>query len=190
MNPENPIHENEPYILIEGPAWGDAEFYGKWLLMAAKAQALWEQAFEDPRFAFEMELATTCRRPDFAISATTMLFQLKKSLTSIVIGVNENDRFEFNAFLIMIEIGFFVLTGERYQMVVPTKLSLEKMKKAALKFARREAKDGSLRPEDIVTTMPHAEAKVWQSWLRGRDQKHRCADRFLLLEGSQIEVCR
>ena len=26
------------------PRWGDAEFYGKWLLAAAKAEALWKEA--------------------------------------------------------------------------------------------------------------------------------------------------
>ena len=26
MNLEDPLHETEPYILVEGPRWGDAEF--------------------------------------------------------------------------------------------------------------------------------------------------------------------
>ena len=43
----NPVPETEPYILVEGPRWADAEFYGKWLLMATKAQALWEKAIKD-----------------------------------------------------------------------------------------------------------------------------------------------
>ena len=48
MNLQNSIEEGEPYILVEGPEWGDAEFCGKWLLMAAKAEALWKKAINDP----------------------------------------------------------------------------------------------------------------------------------------------
>jgi hypothetical protein len=28
---------NGTYILVEGPSWGDAEFYGRWLLDAPKS---------------------------------------------------------------------------------------------------------------------------------------------------------
>jgi hypothetical protein len=37
------------FILIEGPGWNDAEFYGKWLLAAAEAQRLWTEAAEADR---------------------------------------------------------------------------------------------------------------------------------------------
>jgi hypothetical protein len=46
-NQMKPVPETEPYILVEGPRWADAEFYGKWLLMATKTQALWEDAIRD-----------------------------------------------------------------------------------------------------------------------------------------------
>ena len=43
--------KNDTRVLVEGPTWGDAKFYGHWLLNAAKAQALLEQAkTDDPRF--------------------------------------------------------------------------------------------------------------------------------------------
>jgi hypothetical protein len=29
MTDENPIREDEACILVEGPEWGDAEFFGK-----------------------------------------------------------------------------------------------------------------------------------------------------------------
>jgi hypothetical protein len=40
MNLEKSVQKTEPYILIEGPRWGDAEFNGKWLLTAAKAACI------------------------------------------------------------------------------------------------------------------------------------------------------
>jgi hypothetical protein len=32
------IKKSGIHILVEGPAWGDADFYGHWLLEAVKAQ--------------------------------------------------------------------------------------------------------------------------------------------------------
>jgi hypothetical protein len=40
----------DPYVLIQGPAWGDARFYGEWLLGAGKAQAYWREAYTDLDF--------------------------------------------------------------------------------------------------------------------------------------------
>jgi hypothetical protein len=35
---------DRPCILIEGPRWGGAKFYGRWLLAAAEAQRLFNEA--------------------------------------------------------------------------------------------------------------------------------------------------
>jgi hypothetical protein len=43
------------WVLVEGPAWGDAQFYGEWLLAAAQAQVLWRTALEDQEFATQVE---------------------------------------------------------------------------------------------------------------------------------------
>jgi hypothetical protein len=40
----------QPYILIEGPRWGDAQFCAEWLLSAAKANEFWRKALNDPNF--------------------------------------------------------------------------------------------------------------------------------------------
>ena len=57
------IKEGEPYILIEGPRWGDAEFYGRWLLAAAKAEALWKKAIKDPSFEEQIGSLTAMHIP-------------------------------------------------------------------------------------------------------------------------------
>jgi hypothetical protein len=43
-------------------------------------------------------------------------------------------------------------------MVIPTRLTLEKVKKAALAFAKTEDEANILHPECIITTMPYEEA--------------------------------
>ena len=48
---------NGTYILVEGPSWGDAEFYGRWLLDAAKVNQLLQQAKrDDPDFRKAIDL--------------------------------------------------------------------------------------------------------------------------------------
>ena len=182
MNLKDPVQETAPYTLVEGPRWGDAEFYGKWLLSAAIAQALWEGARRDPGFAKQIESVTVCWIPQFAIGATVMLSRLEENLASIAIGMNDADGMEFDEFAMMVEMGFFVLTGERYQMVIPTKLDIETVKRAVLAYARTEDEEGMLRPEYLVTTMPYTRAKEWQARLRHMDEDRRRADRALLLE--------
>ena len=79
MNLQNSIEEGEPYILVEGPEWGDAEFCGKWLLMAAKAEALWKKAINDPSLKEQIETLTAVNMPDFGIGAIVMVSQLEKN---------------------------------------------------------------------------------------------------------------
>ena len=38
------INDAARYVLVQGPRWGDAKFYGNWLQSVAKAQALCEEA--------------------------------------------------------------------------------------------------------------------------------------------------
>ena len=69
-------------------------------------------------------------------------------------------------FVMMVEMGFFVVTGQRYQMAIPAQLNMDVVKKAALKFAQTENWESVLHPEDLVTTMPYAGVKAWQERLR------------------------
>jgi hypothetical protein len=55
MSEENTA--DKKFVLIEGPRWGDAEFYGNWLLAAAKANRLVQQAeARDPEFRKAREI--------------------------------------------------------------------------------------------------------------------------------------
>ena len=183
MNPKNFINENEPYILVEGPKWGDAEFYGEWLSMAAKAEALWKEALKNPIFEEQVDQLTIIFIPEFSIGATVMVSQLEKNLASFAIQLNGEQVDLVDMFVMMADMGFFVLTGQRYQMAIPAQLNMDVVKSAALKFAQTADPEYYLHPEYLVATMPYVEAKAWQGRLRTMDSAHRCADRLLLLEG-------
>jgi len=184
MSPNDSIHNSDRSILVEGPKWGDAEFYGKWLRAAAKADALWKEAIKDPSFKNQIYALTLECMPDFGIGATIMFFKLDKNFSSFAIQLNSREEGIdlVDEFVMMVEIGFFILTGERYQMAIPTQLNMDVVKKAALKFSQTEDEEFYLHPEHLVATMPYAEAKAWQGRLRTMDSAHRCADRLLLLE--------
>ena len=110
-------------------------------------------------------------RPARRLFRACLLSRLEQNLVSLVIDLNGEE--EPEEFAMMIGMGFFVLTGQRYQMVVPMPLTLVKVMKAALRLAKTEDEEYFLHPEDIVTTMPYAEAKAWQGRLRGMDEAHR-----------------
>jgi hypothetical protein len=159
---EYSISDDWPCLLIEGPRWSDAAFYGKWLLLAAKAQALCEKA--DPRFIKDHGLI---------ITATDLLWHLLRGSVALVSLDNWYA-------IMMIEMGFFVLTGQRYQMVIPRRLAIGV--KRALKLHQADDKEYIRYLEHHVAIMPYAEANAWVARLLQMDEDKRCADRDLLLE--------
>ena len=88
---------------------------------------------------------------------------------------------EVEELAIMIEMGFFVRTGQHYQMAIPVNLNIKTVKMAALKFAKT-ADEESLHLESHVATIPYAKAKAWQSRQRKLDGDHIIAVLQLLKE--------
>jgi hypothetical protein len=101
--------DDRKYVIVEGPSWGDARFYGGWLLKASKAEALWRQARNSPNFKDTVEWLTAAFFPDFGIAATIMLTYLRQNFFSFTIPLHGEEGTEF---AMMAEMGFFVRTGE------------------------------------------------------------------------------
>src|SRR6476659_1665511 len=114
----------ERCALIEGPVWADTKFYGRWLLAASKANELWTEALSNRRFNKRVDRLLVTYIPDFNIAATVLLSRLEQNLASLVVDLDGEG--EPEEFAMMVGMGFFVLTGERYQMVIPTRLTLTK----------------------------------------------------------------
>ena len=185
MNQKNSIHQSEPCILVEGPEWGDAEFYGKWLLKAANAEALWKEALNDPSFWRQVNRLWVAFIPNFGMFATDILSRLRTNFVSFALGLDTSTDGELvEEFVMMAKMGFLILTGRRYQIAIPEQMNMDTVKRAALMFAKTEDEESYLHPEYLVATMPYAEAKAWQERLRKMDDAHRCADRLLLLDGA------
>jgi hypothetical protein len=180
MKTDNFAYKSKPLILVEGPTWGDAEFYGHWLLSAAKANKLLEQAKrDDPEFRKAIDTLETCQCLDFGIMGTVFLSKfVDKEFETFVIDPDTED--DLVDFVLMIEMGFFALTGERYQMTLPPNLDMDSVKQAHLKLAATEDEDW-IHPERLIVDMPYSKAKKYQSLLRKMNQEQRLADRRALL---------
>ena len=88
--------------------------------------------------------------PDFSIGATVLLSRLESNHVSFVVQLSGEEAEEF---VMMTEMGFFVRTGQRYQMTIPTRLDIHKLKSAMLKLAQTEDEEYYLHPEYLVATI-------------------------------------
>ena len=169
------MERTDPYILVQGPAWGDAQFYGEWLLAAAKAEAFWKEAYADEDFKQQIDRVCTAYIPDFGIAATVMIMQLKEYRTTFLIELNSEDGDDF---AMMAEMGFFAQRNALYQMTLPSSLTLEKVKAAIFKFAKTEDDEFMLHPEYLVTPIPLSEATTLQHRLRAINDFDHYSDCF------------
>ena len=146
--------KKETCILVEGPSWGDAEFYGRWLLDAAKANELLQKAKrDDSELRKAIDALEMVRYLDFGIMATVFVSQFTdKKFHTFVVNADSVDLIEF---VLMAEMGFFTLTGDRYQMTTPSNLDMDKVKRAHLKLARTEDENW-IHPERLVVDIPYA----------------------------------
>src|SRR5262249_13699018 len=149
-------------VLVEGPAWGDAKFYGEWLLAAAKAESFWKEACDDQDFQKQVERVCICSIPDFGVAATMMLMRLREDMSRLMLRPDSEEGEDFTMLLGM---GFFVRKHQSYQMTLPSCLTAEKVRAAVVEYAKTEDEQCVLHPEYLVTTMPFAEATALQDRL-------------------------
>jgi hypothetical protein len=61
---------SDRYVLVQGPAWGDAHFYGDWLLAAATTEVYRKESCTDENFKRLMDRVCVAHVPDFGVAAT------------------------------------------------------------------------------------------------------------------------
>src|SRR5262245_8496739 len=170
MNTEIPCNPNDLYLIVEGPSWGDAEFLGKWLLAAHKANEHWQKAAESPEFAKEVERLQVVSLLDLSMAATCLLLELRGQFVAFLIRLDSD---EGELFAMLAGMGFFARTGERYQMVIPARLTLATVKSALLRLAQTEDSKSELHPELLVSAIPFTRAQALFESLCDMDDDHR-----------------
>jgi hypothetical protein len=167
------------WVLVEGPAPGDAEFLGRWLLAAVEADQELQRQFErNPGLKEQIASLEICYIISFSPAATKFVELLMKNLACFSLALWGEWG---ELFTIMTEIGFFRQTGDRYQMTVPTEISGSRIEAALLSLAATEDGEYFLHPERFVACISKSEAQDWQSRLERLSWMQRVADRDILL---------
>lgn len=155
-------------FLVTGPSWGDAEFYGKWLLAAARAEKFSKEAQQDPTFLKKIDSLTVVYDLDFSIAASLIIMQLVEFRNSLIVHVD--DVFRTDHFAMMAGMGFFRAVGRHHHMSLPKRLTPIDVSRAILKYVETEDNESVLHPEYLVAAMPLTEAKAHQIRLRALDE--------------------
>jgi len=177
------IHDlDEQYwILVEGPAPGDAEFTAHWLQSALRADRLLQNEFSaHPDFRPTIERIEIAAYISFAISALAFIAMWLEDRSTFKLNLPDTELAEI--FVTMVDVGFFTLTGDRYQMTIPKSLRIRTIKKSLLMLAATEDRECYLHPEWLVTTLTNKAASGWEHRLKTIGSMQRVADRNALLE--------
>jgi hypothetical protein len=145
---------------------------------------LWKEVNKDGYYCKWAEILADTAEVDFGISASYLVCKLKdvQSCVSFFFPLSQLDE----DFLLMVGTGFFVETGNRYQMSIPSRLDLWTVKEAALWITQAADDNWDLHPERIIKSLPIIEAKSWQERLSQMDQNLRLADRQVLMGGAGL----
>ena len=168
------------WVLIEGPAPGAAEFLGRWLLAAVRADRTLQKQFrQNPRLREQISSLELVGMVHFASAASMSVERLMRNLTCFLLPIWGEWG---EIFSVMVQIGFFRRTGDRYQMAIPGRMSGAVIEAALLRLASTED-ENFLHPERFVSCLSRWEAQKWQLRLNELPWKQRVADRdFLLAE--------
>jgi len=159
---------------------GDALFLGRWLLAAHAANEIWREMAKDARFYKKVERLELVYQMHFGFAAHGHVLDFNNQ-GAVVFRADDEPIGE--RFAVMAAMKFFVPTGQRYQLAIPTGLTRECVKRAVLALADTEDENDYLHPEKLVRTMSRVDAERWQKRLSSLDENVRCADRAILLGG-------
>ena len=155
--------DNARYVLIEPPGPIDAGFTISWLQAAIHADRILQYYFEhNPDFRKSIERLEVAHCIEFAPPAMAFLRAWLTDLGPFTLNVFDQWG---EIFAIMVELGFFSLTGQRHQMTVPY-LNISYITKALERLAATEDAEYFLHPENLLTTMTYQEAVEMQSTLK------------------------
>ena len=164
------------WILVEGPALSDAQFAKDWLQAAIDADQMLEQIFEQNP---ELRKCIPRREIGFAPSARAFIGMWLEEKGTVSVSLVTNRW--VNTLSVMAGIGFFTLTGGRYQLTIPRHLDLEKIVDALRSLAATEDEEELFYPHRLLVTMTHSETENWKEKLDSMNSLHRLADRNALL---------
>jgi hypothetical protein len=168
---------DDPCVLIEGARLGDANFYGAWLLVTARVEAMWKAIQHEEQF-----LGLTCLAvPDLGAGAIEIMSSITGNCCIVGLLAEEFEQgAHLTAIVMLAELGLLTPTGSRYQMTIPSRQpDIDDVRAAASKLP--EPNDEGYSYERFITAMSRLEANQWKRRLSVMNESHRCADQNALL---------
>jgi hypothetical protein len=148
-------------------------------LAAAQAQLIWIEAVEtDCEFRAQIERLEVMGSVQLGTEAFRIVGKLSENVRTMIVRADTDMG---DSVALMARMGFFERTGERYQMILPSRIDADIVRAAGVALAATEDKDYEIHPEFLVSTMPLALAQTWQARLQEMAEIQRLADRKLLL---------
>ena len=149
--------EQIPFVVVQCPSNGDAEFASRWLAAAAEAdRILAHHRKASPDFERAIERLGVVYVVEFSPAAMAFVSLWINNGPAYYLNIFDSEWSE--AFAYMAGIGFFTRTDQHYQMTHPHALSSRTIARALLQLAETEDEEFYLHPEWLLTTMTQEEA--------------------------------
>jgi hypothetical protein len=162
-------------ILVEGPWNRDGRFAVAWLSAAIELDQKWNGGW---KHGLKITL--------FTFESFAMEFAERWLAGKGVFSANLHEGGISETLLLMIELGFFTLTENRYQMTLPGAITKADVRRALFRLI--EIQDERACLENLFVTLSESEAEGRMNRLSSMDLTERLADRDLLLRQSQSTI--
>jgi hypothetical protein len=181
------LEKLEAMVLVEGPEWCDVGFIVQWLQAAIDADLVMETYIVDRREGCEEGYTLAdAYLLEFAAPAARLAGEclMKKGIFAVNLLSSPYSKM----FCVMVKLGFFTLTGARYQMTLPKTLEGSLIAEELQRVIQKESVIDP-RPEKFVQVQKRKAVTAMRKKLRGIGDVERLERRMALLaKQADLEV--
>jgi hypothetical protein len=164
------VHSEQiPFVVVQFPAFGDADFASRWLASAADAdRILHRHRSADPDFTTAIKHLGLINLVEFSWAAMEFIYFWQDSWPAFSFNLFESEFFE--SFAYMAETGFFTRTGHHYHMSQPPALTSATIARALHRLEATADENGHLNPQWLLATMSEEDVRRWVSMIKHGEQ--------------------
>jgi hypothetical protein len=157
-------------ILVEGPCTRDARFAVAWLSSAIELDQRWNECLNGSVKILRVEVSA-------------MEFVQRWLEGNGVFSLYLHRGMMAETLLVMAELGFLTLTGNRYQMTLPGAITKANVRRALFRLIEIQDEHELAHLENLFAMLSESEVENWMDRLKSMDLTERLGDRNLLLQG-------